>query len=121
MFLDEQVKKTKDQGWEIVASTALSVMDDLKVYVEPSVITGRLRASFHVEKKGDASYPYTDDKGNSFEGKFHEHNAGEDEVIVGTNVIYAKKVDASGRAQGYFNKAVDRGFDYMQKRINAIT
>ena len=119
LWLRSESKEFEKSGWQIIADTALTVMDSMKRYILPSVITGRLRASVHTEKRGTGAAPYQDNEGNVFDSKF-ESNPQDGELWVGTNVVYAKKVDVGGRAKGYFDKAVRDGQFYMAAKINRV-
>ena len=69
-----------------------------RVKVRTPVRTGRLQASIHMVETSPDSYPYTDNKGRSFDGSLSTGPVDDDEVIVGTNVPYAIYVE--GGAQG---------------------
>lgn len=74
----------------IMKEAALVCMDYAKR--KSPVITGRYRASIHVDN-GKVQYKYNDDKGKSFDGTFSER-PGQGEIFVGTNVEYAGSVEA---------------------------
>lgn len=117
-WLKVETAKTAQLGWDAVANTALKVMDSMKRFILPSVITGRLRASVHIEandsrlrnlkgaSSGEGNFPSEDRKFDI------SPKAGE--ALVGTNVIYAKSVDDKGRARGYFIRAAKDGEAFIE-------
>ena len=66
---------------KLIKGTALTIMDSAKR--RAPVITGRYRSSIHIEGEG---MNVTDENGFSIKPK-------EDEYFVGSNVIYARKVE----------------------------
>jgi hypothetical protein len=59
------------------------------------VDTGRLRSSIHTEHSDQTSFSYSDSKGNTFEGSLG-YRLKPTQVIVGTNVEYAQKIEYMG-------------------------
>jgi len=59
------------------------------------VDTGRLRSSIHTEHSDQTSFSYSDSKGNTFEGSLG-YRLKPTQVIVGTNVEYAEKIEYMG-------------------------
>lgn len=75
------------------------------------VDTGRLRSSIHAVAvgKGENSYTYNDERGNSYNGALDvaRSNEGSDIGMVGTNVEYA--------AEQEFGNGERRGHKYLTK------
>ena len=59
------------------------------------VETGRLITSIHMEHSDLKSYTYTDHKGNTYNGSLN-YDLKPTQVIVGTNVEYAEKIEKRG-------------------------
>lgn len=100
---------------DLLKQTALKIMNAAKI-VAP-VLTGRYRASIHIQVGGQPAsnkYTYKDDKGQSFDGSFSE-NPGEDEIFIGTNVVYAGAVERKHRT---LEKAAREGQFYLNSKIN---
>lgn len=115
----KETDRTKEAGFKIIAETALHTMNMMKRLIRPSVITGRLRASVHPEK-GSARFNVAGlSGGGNFpaEDQHFSISPKENEVIVGTNVIYANSVEKHGRARGYFRNSVRSAEEYMDKKL----
>jgi hypothetical protein len=63
-----------------------------KLTSDGHVDTGRLRASIHIEYKEKRGHSYSDDYGETFQGRLSE-SIGKDDVVVGTNVEYAEMIE----------------------------
>ena len=72
-----------------------------RVKIRTPVRTRRLQTSIHGVESSPDSYPYTDDKGRSFEGALSTGPVDDDEVIVGTNVPYAIYVEGGTSSSNY--------------------
>lgn len=59
------------------------------------VDTGRLRSSIHTEHSNQTSFSYSDSKGNTYNGSLG-YKLERTQVIVGTNVEYAEKIEYFG-------------------------
>lgn len=59
------------------------------------VVTQRLRSSIHVEHSDLKSFSYSDKNGNIYNGSLG-YNLKPTQVIVGTNVEYASKIEKRG-------------------------
>lgn len=59
------------------------------------VDTGRLISSIHTEHSDIKSFNYSDSKGNTYQGSLN-YNLTPNQVIVGTNVEYAQKIEYKG-------------------------
>lgn len=120
-FIEYESEMVEKTGWELLAETALKAMDAMKRYIEPSVVTGRLRASVHIETTGSrfhipGKHEKTGERFPSEDEKFNE-NPDNDEILVGTNVIYADDVDKKGRAKGYFNLAAVTAEKWLDNQL----
>lgn len=73
--------------------TAFMIETNYKLGVP--VDTGRLISSIHVEHSDIKSYNYTDYPGNPFDG-YIGYNLKPTQVIIGTNVEYANKIEYRG-------------------------
>lgn len=77
------------------------------------VDTGRLRSSIHTEFKGRRDYNYTDDEGRGFSGELNIAIR-DNEVVVGTNVEYSKKIEAQ---YPYLFPAFERAKPALKRRL----
>lgn len=96
-FIREVPKSLVEKVALIIRAGAMICMDKAK-QVSPTV-TGRYKSSIHPEVGSNpvGSYPYTAEiSGEKFDGKFKE-NPPKDEIWVGTNVVYAGKVEQKHR------------------------
>lgn len=100
--------------------------------------TGRLRASITTKTIKDQTHTYHDDEGNEYDGSLRT-NIDENSVVVGTNVVYANKMNrlggggagskrtdltgqkrGSGYGQGFFDKGVKNGEIQLEKRLRKL-
>jgi phage gpG-like protein len=80
--------------------------------------TGRLRASLHTEYEGNRGHNYSDDFGNGYSGELTAA-VGENDVIVGTNVHYAKYIERMDSFIKYaFEKAKPKIANAISQRVN---
>jgi phage gpG-like protein len=78
--------------------TGLMIESAYKIAVP--VDTGRLRSSIHTEHSDLTSFSYSDSKGNTYTGSLG-YRLKPTQVIVGTNVEYAQKIEYfGGKTQG---------------------
>ena len=77
------------------------------------VKTGRLRASIHTEYMGNKGYSYKNNIGNSFNGALSV-KLDKDDVVVGTNVEYATKMEA---LDPYLFPAFENAKPILRKRL----
>ena len=94
-----------------------------RVKIRTPVRTRRLQTSIHVVESSPDSYPYTDDKGRSFEGALDTTPVDDDEVIVGTNVPYAIYVEGGTSkfaARGMFAVTEIETAPDLAVRMNAV-
>jgi hypothetical protein len=73
--------------------TGFMIESNYKIAVP--VDTGRLQSSIHTEHSDQTSYNYSDNRGNTYNGKLG-FNLKPTQVIVGTNVEYASKIEYRG-------------------------
>jgi hypothetical protein len=73
--------------------TGFMIESNYKIAVP--VDTGRLKSSIHTEHSDQTSFNYSDSRGNTFNGKLG-FNLKPTQVIVGTNVEYASKIEYRG-------------------------
>lgn len=91
-----------------LAKFLMEAGENLATYVKQQpegimpVITGRLRASVHSKHKPTENFLYTDKHGEAFSGGLKANIKEGEEVVVGTNVEYAFKVDLR---KGFMRKA----------------
>lgn len=80
---------------ELVATALVDVETFAKdkITSDGHVVTGRLRASIHTETLTDTTHNYTDSEGQGFNGSLQQKPKNLNEVFVGTNVIYAMKIE----------------------------
>lgn len=92
-YKDSKTKELQDDIDETVINVERKAKKQLTS--DGHIDTGRLRASIHpiFSNKTDASYTYSDNEGNTFDGGTGE-SAGSMEGIVITNVDYAMKIEA---------------------------
>jgi len=108
-----QVKTSIKEFLAIIKGTALTIMSSAKR--RAPVITGRYRSSIHIEADGmPSAFSYTDENGNTFDGSFSE-KPGEGEYFVGTNVIYAGKVEKMHKV---LEEATVDGQWYLTRKAN---
>lgn len=100
---------------KIMAGTALTIMDFGK-RIAP-VITGRYRASIHTEYGGDTATGIMGKAMNEDESKFAD-SPGEGEIFVGTNVVYAGKVEDKHKVM---EQAATEGQFYLTRKINELS
>ena len=72
------------------------------------VITGRLRSSIHPKMRPSESFMYTDKHGKVFTGSLQTPIQEGKEVIVGTNVEYAGKVNERRGFMAYGERASEK-------------
>ena len=101
-----------------IITTGLEVETDakLKLTTDEHIDTGRLRASIHTEYKGHTSHNYSDMEGNSFQGALNLRLR-ELDVIVGTNVVYAQKIE---RLDSYLFWAFEKNKAPLTRRLRNI-
>jgi len=80
------------------------------------VDTGRLRSSIHTEYKARRIYDYTDDAGRGFSGDLNI-DIQDNEVVVGTNVEYAKTIEAR---YPFLFPALERAKPELKRRLMNI-
>jgi phage gpG-like protein len=117
---DRFKRETRDEIKREMIATALTDIETpakMSLTVKKHVITGRLRASLHTAYKGKESFNYTDDKGQSFNGTITEESIGENDVIVGTNVVYARKIE---RLDPYLFPAFEQVRPKLARRLSKI-
>jgi phage gpG-like protein len=82
------------------------------------VDTSRLKTSIHTEYDGSRGYSYSDNWGNSYDGALSAA-VGENDVIVGTNVHYAKYIERKDSFIKYaFEKAKPKIANAISQRVN---
>jgi hypothetical protein len=98
--LDSLVKKFDTMPDEVQKAmidelrlTAFMIETGYKIGVP--VDTGRLISSIHVEHSDQKSFNYTDNRGNTYNGSIG-YNLKPTQVIIGTNVEYASKIEYRG-------------------------
>lgn len=87
-FLTALIPAVRAEQWAVAGEFAQQVK------ARTPVRTRRLQTSIHVVESSPDSYPYTDDRGRSFDGALTTIPVDDDEVVVGTNVPYAIYVEA---------------------------
>lgn len=124
-----ELKNVKEvQGWigtemstveknlrAIMAGTALTIMDFAK-RIAP-VITGRYRASIHIEYGGNTQTAIMGKAMDEAESRFTD-SPGEGEIFVGTNVVYAGSVEKKHKT---IEQATTQGQWYLTRKINELT
>jgi hypothetical protein len=80
------------------------------------VDTGRLRSSIHTEHSDQTSFSYSDSKGNTFNGSLG-YKLERTQVIVGTNVEYANKIEYRGGTGGKGKGALLTAFEAETKGL----
>ena len=94
-----QLEKLKQQGGRSAYSAITKVMfkiineAQLRLTGRGHIVTSRLKNSLHVETTNKQNFNYTDKEGKSFQGGLNSVSVGEGEVIGGTNVEYADKIE----------------------------
>lgn len=101
MKIDNLVKKFNTMPIDVqnamideLKITALMIESGYKIGVP--VDTGRLRSSIHVETANQRSYSYSDSTGQTYLGKLSIDRLQKTQVIIGTNVEYASKIEYRG-------------------------
>jgi phage gpG-like protein len=88
------------------------------------VKTARLRSSIHTEDSNFRRFNYQNNQGELFEGNFSVRPKDDLEVIVGTNVNYASKIETLGGRGGAGQNALQNAFELhtsgLKDRINKI-
>jgi hypothetical protein len=117
--MSEGLKKFVRNAGKDADRLAQNAFDDLgikgetqgKTYLRPSVRTGRLRGSFHWENHRERVNKYTNNRGDGFDSSF-QTKPQKGEVKIGTNVIYAERVD---KKWGY----MDATFEYLKSVLDS--
>jgi len=81
------------------------------------VITGRLRSSIHPKTRPTETFIYTDSDGKAFDGTITEQVKDGKEVVVGTNVTYAKKMELK---HSYLKKGLDAAMPALKRRQESL-
>ncbi len=115
-WIGVEMSDTEKQFRKIMAQTALTIMDFAK-RIAP-VITGRYRSSIHIEFGGGTKIAGAVDlSGNKWTEPFTEQ-PGDDEIFVGTNVIYAGKVEDKHNT---IEQAATQGQWYLTRKVNELS
>jgi len=113
--------KIKGRVQKEVVNTAARI--DKKAKLNTPVITGRLRSSIHFETEQTPSYNYSDNKGNSYDGKL-DVSIGPFQASVGTNVEYAIIVHEGGKGRSanrfLFNAAESERQGFNRRTIKIL-
>lgn len=113
--LRNYVKQTGENLKDVINRAGAAIENRAKLGTP--VKTGRLRSSIHFEVKNDKSHTYNDNLGNTFDG-----NLGlplrELEVVVGTNVTYAPKIE---KRYGFLTRAFEDVYDSIIKGVRFAT
>ena len=102
--LELKVNKLVDKFETMPEEVQKAMIDELRLTgfmietnykIAVPVVTSRLQTSIHTEHSDLTSYSYTDNKGNTYNGSLN-YNLKPTQVIVGTNVEYASKIEYRG-------------------------
>lgn len=74
--------------------TGFMIESNYKIAVP--VDTGRLQSSIHTETANKRTFNYSDSTGQTYNGKFGLDRLEKTQVVVGTNVEYAAKIEYRG-------------------------
>ena len=117
--LEMKVNKLVDKFDSMPNEIQKAMIDELRItgfMIETTykigvpVITSRLQTSIHVEHSDLKSYTYSDNKGNTYNGSLN-YDLKPTQVIVGTNVEYANKIEYRGGKSGRGKRALLRAFE----------
>nr|BDD47704.1 hypothetical protein 6 [bacterium] len=119
-WLKVESKNAERSNWQLIAATALSIMNKAKT-IAP-VLTGRYRASIHIEAGG--GFDQLDETGvNEPTSRDHKNedakfktNARKGEILIGTNVVYSGQVERRHRV---FARAWMHGKQYLNSKMRA--
>ena len=111
--LDDEIKK------KVMDAINKGALVDIETPAKKNcpVDTGRLRSSIHTIKYAGNNFTYKDSKGKVFDGKMKEAKLGKYDIIVGTNVDYAGKIE---RSKKYLSKAFISGEQKIYKRVKDV-
>lgn len=100
--LEKTLKNLKGKEKEILQASRNALIESAFIDVETvakqkltrdgHIKTGRLRASIHTTFKGQKVHKYSDSSGKSFRSNLNV-NRTDYNVFVGTNVVYARKIE----------------------------
>jgi hypothetical protein len=106
--------------------SAIEIVSNVKILLNSTpaaggkigrIVTGRLINSYHFESAKKPNYNYRDKKGQSFDGKFKSTRPSGNVILIGSNVVYADKIEQMDKT---FAQAFDAGSKSMIQRINKI-
>ena len=104
---------------ELVLTAIVDVETEAKLQIteDEHIDTGRLRASIHTEYKNHVGNSYADESGNTFSGSLRTAPRNDLDVIVGTNVSYAQKIE---RLDSYLMAPFERAKPKLERRLRNI-
>jgi len=94
--------------------SALRLETNIKKSPNMPVVTGRLRSSFHSKFRASEVYMYTDKTGEQYNGSLKEVIKENQEVVVGSNVVYANK---QNRTKAFMVEGYTRTLPEIKKFI----
>ena len=110
-------KKTGSELHKFLVETGENLATAVKRTPLMPVKTGRLRASVHSKSKATDSYGYADDFGGQFNGSLKEPIMEGGEVVIGTNVEYAAKMES---LRGFFYNTVAQNTGNINKALDNL-
>jgi phage gpG-like protein len=114
-WIGTELSTTEKSMRKLMSSVALVIMDAAKRAAP--VITGRYRSSIHIEYGGGGQMSgATDLSGTKWTERFSQQPA-DDEIFVGTNVVYAEKVEKKHQT---LENATNDGQFYLTRKINEL-
>lgn len=117
--LELKVNKLVDKFDSMTTEIQKDMIDELRItglMIESSykiavpVDTGRLKTSIHTEHSDMKSYSFSDSTGNTYNGSLN-YDLKPTQVIVGTNVEYANKIEKRGGKSGKGKRALLQAFE----------
>jgi hypothetical protein len=94
--------------------TGFMIESNYKIAVP--VVTSRLQTSIHTEHSDIRAFSYSDNKGNTYNGKLN-FNLKPTQVVVGTNVVYSGVIEYKGGKGGKGKGALLNAFESQTKGL----
>lgn len=111
---------TPEKGSELhkfLIETGNNLATEIKQPPPMPVKTGRLMASVHVKSKSSDGYSYKNDLGEEFLGGLQEPVSEGEEIVIGTNVEYAARMESQ---YGFFLKAISSNTSKINSNLDKL-
>ena len=102
---------------DLLNITGLDIARNAKKSGRCPVKTGRLRASIHPKTRPTETFLYMNNNGEAFDGTLSEQIEDGKEVVVGSNVTYAKKMES---LRQFLEGGLQDSMPAMKRRMKSL-